>query len=123
MNQNKGIDLQATPTGGTAPMRRLRFRIATRHLMVLIALVAMLLGFAAARPYPVMVFGSATNYVSWSDGTSSTVDGPHMMRFRGTSWLLIVDWPDGTTHYYLPWRGLVAPREPFRPLPEEPGER
>lgn len=123
MNQKKGSDIQAMPMGGSAPMWRPRFRIATRHLMVLVAVVAMLLWFTATRPYPVMVFGSATNYVAWSDGTWSTVDGPHMMSFRGTTWFLIVDWPDGTTRYYLPWRGLAASRETFRPMPEEARER
>jgi hypothetical protein len=68
--------------------------------MFLIAVLAMILAWGT-RPYPAFAFGSAGWYVSWSDGSCSMAYGPKMMNFRGNSWFLVVDWPDGTTSYYL----------------------
>src|SRR5947209_1237216 len=85
-------------------MRLPRCRLTTRRLMYVIAVVAVLLWWAT-RPYPAFAFASATWYVSWSDGSATTADGPNMMKFRGNSWFLVVDWPDGSTSYYLTLRG------------------
>jgi hypothetical protein len=84
-------------------MRLPRFRLTTRRLMFLTAVLAMLLGWGT-RPYPAFVFGSAGWYVTWSDGSNSMAAGPNTLKFRGNSWFLVVDWPDGSTSYYLTLR-------------------
>jgi hypothetical protein len=82
-------------------MRRPRLRLTIRRMMVAVAIVAALLVWAIRRPYPTEAFASAAWYVFWSDGSSTVEEGSSMMKFRGTSWFLIVDWPDGHTGYYL----------------------
>lgn len=70
------------------------------------------------RPYPAMavriyksvdpsipeVPGVLIYSVLWSDGTATEVEGPNNFKFRGYDWFSIVDWPDGTTSYYLALR-------------------
>ena len=79
-----------------------RVRFSVRRMIVAVAMVAVLLGWAIRRPYPLLVSCSASCLIVWSDGsTTMTREGP---RVRENSWLLIVDWPDGRTGYYLkPW--------------------
>ena len=78
---------------------RMRFRV--RGLMIAVAVVAALLAWAITRPYPVQGFTLGLNYVSWSDGRTTTADGPRMMAWRGNSWFYVIDWPDGSVSYYL----------------------
>ncbi|AGA28710.1 hypothetical protein Sinac_4528 [Singulisphaera acidiphila DSM 18658] len=85
-------------------MRRPWLRITTRRLMCAIAVVAIVLGWLVTRPYPTMGFWSAACYVVWSDGSVTLENGPNTLNFRGNNWLVIVDWPDGRTRYYLALR-------------------
>ena len=82
-------------------MRRPRLRFTIRRSMVAVAIVAAMLVWAINRPYPTDAFASAAWYVFWSDGTSTVEEGSNMMRWRGTSWFQVVDFPDGRTGYYL----------------------
>jgi hypothetical protein len=85
-------------------MTRSWSRITTRRLMCTIAIVAVALGWLVTRPYPTMAMGSAGWYVGWSGGPGTYESGPNNLKFRGTNWFVIVDWPDGRTSYYLALR-------------------
>ena len=93
-------------------MRKGRFRLTIGRLMLSTSLVAVALWWAITRPYPFHSFCSATWYIAWSDGTGTTENGPNFMKFRGNSWFLAVDFPDGRTRYYLTVRRPVQFSEP-----------
>ncbi|WP_406696504.1 hypothetical protein V5E97_36495 [Singulisphaera sp. Ch08] len=76
-------------------------KMTTRRLMVVVAFAALTLWWLVTRPYPMEFEVIGVCIVSWSDGTTSVVYGPQGIRFRGTSWFQIVDWPNGTTSFYL----------------------
>lgn len=81
--------------------RFFKFFMTTKRLMIVVALTALLLGWSAMRPYPVAAECYGPCYVLWSDGSTSTADDLRNFRFRGNSWFLIVDWPEGGSSYYL----------------------
>jgi hypothetical protein len=90
-------------------MRRPRLRLTIRQMMVAVAIVAAVLVWAINRPYPLWAMANAVLLVEWSDGSETIESGPNPIRFRGTSWFAIVDWPDGRTGYYLTAREPAWP--------------
>ncbi|HEY2158025.1 MAG TPA: hypothetical protein VGH33_20520, partial [Isosphaeraceae bacterium] len=94
-------------------------RFTVRRLMFAAAIAALVFAWAVARPYPTVAFASAAWYIEWSDGTMTMEYGPNMMTFRGTSWLSIVDFPDGRTRYYLTVRPARIPWPRVLPDPPE----
>jgi hypothetical protein len=86
-------------------------KFTVRRLMVAVAIVAVLIGLIVRRPRPRGTYSDARHcWVVWSDGTST--EQAAMPKLRGNSWLLIIDWADGSTSYY-PWL-------PVSPAPTKP---
>jgi hypothetical protein len=91
-------------------MKSPRFRI--RTLLIVVAVVAILLGWLA-RPYPTgLRLSTELLQIVWSNGSLTNLEHDGNLRklwqdgklpdsWRYRAFLVVVDWTDGTTSYHL----------------------